>query len=67
MTTKKAKRAAAKALRMRAESGVFVINGAYLRKQAEEAVKTFVAPVSGAARAFRTAGEPMDMKVTERA
>lgn len=56
------------AYRLKADTGAFVINGTYLRKQAVEAVKTFVAPVSGAAKAFRHAGEPaMEIKVSERA
>lgn len=43
---------------MNAKSGHFVITGTYLRKQAKEAVTTFVAPVSGAAKAFQKAGKP---------
>ncbi len=31
----------------RGENGKFVVNGTYLRQQASEAVRTFIAPFSG--------------------
>ena len=39
-------------------TGRFVITRQYVRRQAEEALRTFVAPVAGAAKAFQKAGEP---------
>lgn len=42
------------------------VDGAYVRKQASEAVSTFFAPVSGALKAARHAGEPSETIVIER-
>ncbi len=57
----------AKKVGRNSRTGRFAITSGYVRGEAAEAVRTFVAPLAGAARAFQKAGRPAEPKAPAKA